>query len=71
MEIRSGQAVVKENPLTIDIPKHGEFALGDDIEIGGGLVVEHSSDKIEPGAHEVGGGTVSAECAKHDIWLAH
>ena len=66
-----GTEVVQEDPLTIDIPKYGTFALGDDIEIGGGFVLEHSSDEIEPGADEVGGITVPAECAKHDVFLAH
>jgi len=67
----NGTAVVKDDPLTIDIPDHGTFELGDDIEIGGGFVLEHSSDDVEPGGYEAGGVTVPAECAKHDIFLAN
>jgi hypothetical protein len=63
--------VVKDDPLTIDIPNRGTSALGDEIEIGGGFVLEHSSHDVEPGEYGVGGVTVPAECAKHDIFLAH
>lgn len=66
-----GTEVVQDDPLTIDIPEYGTFTLGDDIEIAGGFVLEHSSNEIEPGAYEVGGVTVPAECAKHDVFLAH
>lgn len=66
-----GTEVVRDDPLTIDVPEYGTFALGDDIEIAGGFVLEHSSDKTQPGSYEVGGITVPAECAKHDIFLAH
>jgi len=67
----NGTKVVTEDPLTIDIPDHGTFALGDEIEIGGGFVLEHSSNDVEPGDYEAGGVTVPAECAKHDIFLAN
>jgi hypothetical protein len=63
--------VVSEDPLTISIPDRGTFALGDDVEIGGGYVLEHTSTAVEPGPYEVGGVTVPAECAENDIFLAH
>ena len=63
--------VVEEDPLTIDIPSYGTFTLGDEVQVAGGFVLEHSSDDIEPGPFEVGGISVPAECAKHDIFLAH
>jgi len=66
-----GTEVVKEEPLTIDIPNYGTFALGDEVQVGGGYVLEHSSSDVEPGPYEVGGVTVPAECAEHDIFLAH
>lgn len=66
-----GTEVVKEEPLTIDIPNYGTFALGDEVQVGGGYVLEHSSSNVEPGPYEVGGVTVPAECAEHDIFLAH
>jgi hypothetical protein len=66
-----GTEVVQDGPLTIDIPDYGTFALGDEVEVGGGYVLEHSSDNVEPGDYPVGGVTVPAECAKHDVFLAH
>lgn len=67
----SGTKVVSHDPLTIDVPGHGKFAVGDAVQIGGGYVLEHSSSDVEPGPVEVAGVTVPAECAKHDIFLAH
>lgn len=66
-----GTEVVQDDPLTIDIPKYGTFALGDDVQVGGGYVLEHSSDSVEPGDYAAGGVTVPAKCAKHDIFVAH
>lgn len=66
-----GTEVVQDEPLTIDIPEYGTFALGDEVQVGGGYVLEHSSDDVAPGDYRVGGVTVPAECAKHDIFLAH
>jgi hypothetical protein len=66
-----GTEVVQDDPLTIDIPDYGTFALGDEVQVAGGYVLEHSSDNVEPGDYQVGGVSVPAECAKHDIFLAH
>ena len=66
-----GTKVVTEEPLTIDIPSHGTFALGDDVQVVGGLVLEHSFADVEPGTYRAGGVDVPAECAKHDIWVAN
>lgn len=66
----SGTVVVDSNPLAVDVPNYGTFNVDDEIEIGGGFVLEHSSDKAEPGDVPVAGTTVPARCAKHDIWLA-
>ena len=66
-----GTEVVGDDPLTVDIPDYGTFTVGDEVLVGGGFVVEHSSDDIEAGPYEVAGVTVPAACAKHDIFLAH
>lgn len=67
----NGTQVVKDSPLTIDVPGNGRFALGDEVQVGGGYVLEHSSRGVEPGEFEAGGVTVPAECARHDIFLAN
>ncbi|HEX6247347.1 MAG TPA: hypothetical protein VFZ64_05700 [Nocardioidaceae bacterium] len=66
----SGTDVVSENPVTIEIPGNGTFTLGDEVQVGGGFVLEHSSQDREPGTFEAGGVTVPAECAEHDVFLA-
>jgi hypothetical protein len=66
-----GTEVGQDDPLTIDVPGYGRFTLGDEVQVGGGYVLEHSSDNVEPGGYPVAGFTVPAECAKHDIFLAH
>ena len=65
-----GTKVVDEDPLTVDIPDVGEVSLGEEFDVGGGWEVEHSSDDVEPGSIDIGGVTVPAECAKHDIFLS-
>jgi hypothetical protein len=35
-----GTDVVKQDPLTIDIPGYGTFTLGDEVQVGGGFVLE-------------------------------
>jgi len=66
-----GTEVVNEDPLRIEIPTAGTFGLGDELLIGGGYVLEHTSTQMEPGPFEEGGVTVPADCAAHDIFLAH
>jgi hypothetical protein len=66
-----GTDVVEQEPLTIEIPDYGAFALGDELQVGGGYVLEHSSSAVAPRPFEVAGVTVPAECAEHDIFLAH
>ena len=65
-----GTEVVAEEPLTIDVPDTGVFAIGEELRIGGGFVLEHSSADVKPGPYDVAGITVPAECAEHDIFLA-
>lgn len=66
-----GTEIVKDHPPTIDVPDYGTFALGDRLEVGGGFVLEHSSDDVQSGTYEVAGVTMPAECAKHEIFVAH
>jgi hypothetical protein len=65
-----GTEVVNEDPLTIDIPDSGTFTLGDRVQVGGGYVLEHSSDGPAAGPFEVAGVTVPSSCAEHDVFLA-
>lgn len=66
-----GTDVVDEDPLTIDIPGVGEVALGEEFEIGGGWVLEHSDDRSPSGgSFDVAGVTVPATCAEHDVFLS-
>ena len=64
-----GTEVADEDPLTIEIPGNGSFALGESVQVGGGFVVEHSSDEGDP-PYEVGRVTVPDDCAQYDIFLA-
>jgi hypothetical protein len=65
-----GTKVLDEDPLTIEIPEYGTFTVGDDVQVGGGYVLEHSSTKVGAGPYDVAGISVPAECAAHDIFLA-
>ncbi|HSE10213.1 MAG TPA: hypothetical protein VLB29_16250 [Nocardioidaceae bacterium] len=65
-----GTELVDEEPLTIEIPGYGTFALGDEVQVAGGFVLEHEETDTEPGPRKAGGLTVPAECAEHDIFLA-
>lgn len=66
-----GTQVVQDDPLTIETPEGATFSLGDDVRLGGGYVLEHSSDKAEPGPYPLGDITVPAKCAEHDIFVSH
>ena len=67
-----GTDVLDEDPLAIRVPGYDTYALGDDVQIAGGYVLEHEeSPDVGAGPYRVGGLTVPAECAKHDIFLAH
>ncbi|MDO5745865.1 MAG: hypothetical protein Q4P23_15530, partial [Micrococcaceae bacterium] len=63
--------VVQDSPLTINVPGNGRFALGDEVQVRGGYLLEHSSRDVEPREFEAGGITVPAQCARPDIFLAH
>lgn len=65
-----GTEVVSEDPLTIDLPGRGAFSLGDDVQVPGGMVLEHSSNPVPPGPLEIAGVTVPQDCAEHDIFRA-
>lgn len=65
-----GTKVVDDDPLTIKVPDIGKVSLGGKVQLGGGYVLEHSSDDVEPGPYKVAGVTVPKKCAAHDIFLA-
>lgn len=65
-----GTKVVNTDPLTIDIPHKGTFVLGQEVKVGGGFVLEHSSSPRTSGPFEVSGVTVPTDCADHDVFLA-
>lgn len=66
-----GTTVSGTDPLTVDVPGYGTAALGGEIEIAGGYVVEHSPGPAPTGPYEVGGVAVPAACTEHDVYLAH
>lgn len=67
-----GTDVVDEDPLVVDVPEVGRVGLGDRVVVGGGFVVEHEPGTArDAGSEEVGGVTVPASCARHDVFLAH
>lgn len=65
-----GTKVVNEDPISIDIPDNGTFTLGDQVQVGGGYVLEHSSGERVADPFEVAGVTVPSACAEHGVFLA-
>lgn len=64
--------VLDDDPLVVDVPEVGRVGLGDQVEVAGGFVVEHEPGTVrDAGPQEVGGVTVPASCARHDVFLAH
>jgi hypothetical protein len=66
-----GTEVVNEDPVMINVPGHGTYGLGDEIQLVGGVALAHSSRDVEPGTYDVAGAIVPPLCAEHDIFLAH
>ena len=65
-----GTEVVDDDPLTIQIPEDGSFAVGDEMTVAGGYVLEHSSTARDAGPFEIAGVTIPTACAENDIFLA-
>ncbi|XVX18617.1 hypothetical protein ACQP1U_09595 [Actinomycetota bacterium] len=65
-----GTDVVDENPLSIEVPGAGTVAIGEDIEIGGGFVLEHRGAPRQQGPQEIAGVAVPAACAEHNVFRA-
>jgi hypothetical protein len=65
--------VVREQPLTIEVPGAGIVSLGERVVLGGGFVLEHDSGEAsaDAGLLEAGGVVVPAECARHNVFLAY
>ena len=66
-----GTQVLEQDPLLVDIPGYGSFRIGDRVRVGGGYVLKHSSDEVEPGPFEIVGSIVPASCARYDIFVAN
>lgn len=65
-----GTDVVDEDPLTLDLPGHGEVGVGDEIALGGGFLHEPPQD--EPRDDLVMGGVLVPEpCTHHPVALTH
>jgi len=65
-----GTKVVDEDPITVKVPEYGKFALGEDVRIGGGFVLEHD-EPHRSGSIQVAGVSVPPKCAEHDVFLAN
>jgi hypothetical protein len=66
-----GTEVTSENPLTIEIPGGHTVTLGDNVRLGGGWILEHSSGDVPDGPFLFDGQrlAVPPPCAEHDIFL--
>jgi hypothetical protein len=68
----AGTDVVDDDPLLVEVPEAGRVGRGDPVEVAGGFVIEHEPRaKRDADPVEVGGVTVPASCARHDVFLAH
>jgi hypothetical protein len=63
--------VVREQPLTIEVPGAGVVSLGEQVSLAGGFVQERDGAQPAPQPLTVGGVTVPAECTGGDVFLAH
>jgi hypothetical protein len=65
-----GTRFVGDDPLTIEVPGRGRFALGDRISLGGGWIVEHSGGRVPEAPWTFRGQRVPDSCLVHDVFLA-
>lgn len=65
-----GTETLAYEPLTITIPRKGSYAVGDEVQLPGGQVVERSSGGTGTGPRKVNGARIPVSCAKRDIFLA-
>lgn len=63
-----GTTVVARDPLTIRVPNQGEYAVGDDIKLGGGFVKDPVDSATAP--VKVGSVEIPASCLVHGVFLA-
>lgn len=67
-----GTEVIDEDPLRVDIPGDPEAALGDNVSLGGGFVIEHSEgERAASGPIRAGGVEIPAACAAYDVFVSH
>ncbi|WP_172636433.1 hypothetical protein [Aeromicrobium massiliense] len=65
-----GTRFVGDDPLTVEVPGRGRFALGDRISLGGGWIVEHVGGKVPDAPWTFRGQRVPDSCLAHDVFLA-
>ncbi|TCI98846.1 hypothetical protein [Aeromicrobium sp. IC_218] len=65
-----GTRFVGDDPLTVEVPGHGRFALGDRISLGGGWIVEHVGGTVPDAPWTFRGQRVPDSCLAHDVFLA-
>jgi hypothetical protein len=65
-----GTVLVEDDTPTVDVPGLGRLTEGDEVEIGGGFILEHTSQDHEGPFGTTSGVTVPAPCAENDVFLA-
>ncbi|GAA1478108.1 hypothetical protein GCM10009623_25540 [Nocardioides aestuarii] len=65
-----GTDVVDDDPLTLDLPGHGQVSLGHEVMLGGGFVHEPPQDEPRDDL-VVGGAPVPEPCTHHPVALTH
>ena len=65
-----GTKVVSQKPLVLQIPHVGRVALGEEVNIGGGVFLDQHPVPSDVGELDVAGVTVPAACTTHNVWVA-
>ncbi len=63
----AGTSVTTDGPATVHVPGRPSAALGDQMEVGGGVALEPGE---QPRDNEVAGVVVPTACAEKGVWVA-
>ncbi|WP_404349330.1 hypothetical protein LG324_15410 [Phycicoccus jejuensis] len=63
----AGTSVTTGGPATVHVPGRPSAALGDPVDVGGGVALEPGERRSD---HEVAGVVVPAACAEKGVWVA-
>ncbi|MBT9254300.1 hypothetical protein KMZ32_01155 [Phycicoccus sp. MAQZ13P-2] len=63
----AGTSVTTDGPATVHVPGRPSAALGDPMEVGGGVALEPGEERTD---HRVAGVVVPAACAAQGVWVA-